>query len=197
MADPEASDFEFDDLEWDGEAYALPGASSDDWPAENGSGNGSEARQGPPAEPGPDQGEASEQEAVEEGELEAFIAGFMDESQPPPRPVKRAVSLSRRAAYLRPDLLILDDFGLKPIPTPGPEDLYDVINERYETGSILLNSNRAPNEWPDLFLDPLLASAGLDRLLDRAGVVIIRGSSYRAQGRNRLIEEVSPELKQP
>jgi DNA replication protein DnaC len=92
--------------------------------------------------------------------------------------------------YLRPDLLILDDFGLKPLQPPGPEDLYDLINERYERGSILLTSNRAPSEWPDLFLDPLLASAGLDRLLDRAEVVIIRGTSYRAQNRARLEQEV-------
>jgi DNA replication protein DnaC len=91
----------------------------------------------------------------------------------------------RLLTYLRPDLLILDDFGLKPIPSPGPEDLYDVINERYEHGSILLTSNRAPNEWADLFLDPLLASAGLDRLLDRAEVMVIRGPSFRSQGRNR------------
>jgi DNA replication protein DnaC len=92
--------------------------------------------------------------------------------------------------YLRPDLLILDDFGLKSIQPPGPEDLYDVINERYERGSILLTSNRAPNEWADLFLDPLLASAGLDRLLDRAEVVVIRGPSYRSHGRKNLLEEV-------
>jgi DNA replication protein DnaC len=59
----------------------------------------------------------------------------------------------RLGNYLRPDLLILDDFGLKPIQPPGPEDLYDVINERYERSSILLTSNRAPNEWPDLFLE--------------------------------------------
>jgi DNA replication protein DnaC len=96
----------------------------------------------------------------------------------------------RLLVYLRPDLLILDDFGLKPIQPPGPEDLYDIINERYEHGSILLTSNRAPNEWADLFLDPLLASAGLDRLLDRAEVVIIRGSSYRSKGRMGLLEEV-------
>lgn len=96
----------------------------------------------------------------------------------------------RLGNYLRPDLLILDDFGLKPIQPPGPEDLYDVINERYEKGSILLTSNRAPSEWPELFLDPLLASAGLDRLLDRAEVVIIRGASFRAQGRAQLLEEV-------
>lgn len=95
----------------------------------------------------------------------------------------------RLATYLRPDLLILDDFGLKSIQPPGPEDLYDVINERYEHGSILLTSNRAPNEWADLFQDPLLASAGLDRLLDRAEVVVIRGPSYRSKGRKSLLEE--------
>jgi DNA replication protein DnaC len=84
----------------------------------------------------------------------------------------------RLNVYLRPDLLILDDFGLKPLQPPSPEDLYDVINERYERGSILLTSNRAPAEWPDLFRDPLLASAGLDRLLHRAEVVLIRGTSF-------------------
>lgn len=92
--------------------------------------------------------------------------------------------------YLRPDLLILDDFGLKPLQPPAPEDLYDIINERYERGSILLTSNRAPAEWPDLFRDPLLASAGLDRLMHRAEVVVIRGASFRAQGRQRLEQEV-------
>ena len=97
----------------------------------------------------------------------------------------------RFTTYLRPDLLILDDFGLKPIQPPGPEDLYDVINERYERGSILLTSNRAPSEWPDIFLDPLLASAGLDRLLDRAEVVIMRGASFRAQNRTRIEQEVT------
>jgi DNA replication protein DnaC len=98
----------------------------------------------------------------------------------------------RFATYLRPELLILDDFGLKPIQPPGPEDLYDIINERYEKGSILLTSNRAPSEWPEVFRDPLLASAGLDRLLDRAETVIIRGASYRAQYRAHLEQEVQP-----
>ena len=102
-------------------------------------------------------------------------------------------SLERRInTYLRPDLLILDDFGLKPIQPPGPEDLYDIINERYEKGSVLLTSNRAPAEWPDIFHDPLLASAGLDRLLDRAETMVIRGASYRAQNRARLEQEVLP-----
>jgi len=90
-------------------------------------------------------------------------------------------TLERRfQTYLRPDVLVLDDFGLKPLAPPGPEDLYDVINERYERGSILLTSNRAPEEWPDLFGEPLLASAGLDRLTHQAQVVVITGTSFRA-----------------
>ena len=96
-------------------------------------------------------------------------------------------SLERRfKSYLRPDLLILDDFGLKPLQAPAPGDLYDIINERYERGSILLTSNRPPAEWPGLFGDPLLAAAGIDRLAHRAEILIIRGSSFRAQARQNL-----------
>jgi DNA replication protein DnaC len=100
-------------------------------------------------------------------------------------------SLERRLkTYLRPDLLILDDFGLKPLQAPAPTDLYDVINERYERGSILLTSNRPPAEWPGLFGDPLLAAAGIDRLCHQAEITVIRGDSFRAQARQQL-EEVT------
>ncbi len=92
----------------------------------------------------------------------------------------------RLQTYLRPDLLILDDFGLRPVISPGSEDLLDVILERYERGSILITSNRAPGEWPSLFGDPLMASAALDRLADNANVLIITGSSYRARDRQAL-----------
>jgi DNA replication protein DnaC len=68
-----------------------------------------------------------------------------------------------------------------------------LIIERYVRGSILLTSYRAPAEWPDLFGDPLLASAGLDRLAHRAEVLIFTGVSYRAQGRQRLEQEVPRE----
>lgn len=97
----------------------------------------------------------------------------------------------RALLYTRPDLLVIDDFGLKPLSTPGPEDLYDVINERYEKGSILITSNRAPSEWASWFTDPLLASAGLDRLTHNAHVLIITGPSYRARGRQSLDQEVT------
>jgi DNA replication protein DnaC len=97
----------------------------------------------------------------------------------------------RLQLYLRPHLLVLDDFGLKPLQPPGPEDLYDVINGRYEQGSILLTSNRAPNEWPDLFGDPLLASAGLDRLAHLAQILVISGTSFRARAGQGSLQEVS------
>jgi DNA replication protein DnaC len=99
---------------------------------------------------------------------------------------------NRLSAYLRPELLVLDDFGLKPLGDPAPSDLYDVINERYETGSILVTSNRAPTEWPDLFGQPLLASAGLDRLAHHAETLVITGRSFRAQGR-QLAEKPATE----
>lgn len=101
-------------------------------------------------------------------------------------------SVERRVLnYCRTDLLVLDDFGLKPLASPAPEDLYDIINARYEKGSIILTSNRSPSEWPTLFGDPLLASAGLDRLAHHADILVLQGDSFRARGRKRLEEEVS------
>jgi len=96
----------------------------------------------------------------------------------------------RLAGYVHTDLLVIDDFGLKPLVSPAPEDLYDVINERYEKASILVTSNRAPNEWANWFADPLLASAGLDRLTHAAHVLIITGPSFRARSRQQLEQEV-------
>jgi DNA replication protein DnaC len=97
----------------------------------------------------------------------------------------------RLQSYLRPHLLVLDDFGLKPLPPQGPADFYDVICERYEKASIILTSNRAPGEWAELFDNPLLANAALDRLAHRAAVLTITGRSYRlTQPAER--EEVTP-----
>ncbi len=102
----------------------------------------------------------------------------------------------RLATYVRPDLLVLDEFGLKPLNELAPVDLYDVINERYETGSILVTSNRAPTEWLDLFGNPLLGAAALDRLAHQAEVVVITGRSYRAQGRSALANAKPMEMRE-
>lgn len=92
----------------------------------------------------------------------------------------------RLAAFVRPDLLILDDLGLKALARPAPEDLYEVIAGRYERGSIIVTSNRAFAEWPEIFGDqPLLASAALDRLAHDAHQIILTGDSYRTRATRR------------
>ena len=88
----------------------------------------------------------------------------------------------RLASFQRPDVLILDDFGLKPMRPPAAEDLYEVIEGRYGRGAIVLTTNRAFNEWPELFDNPVLASAALDRLAHGATQIVITGDSYRAKG---------------
>lgn len=82
-------------------------------------------------------------------------------------------------------LLILDDFGLRPTREQGGDDLYEIIQRRYERGSILLTSNRAPSEWAEMFGDSLLASAALDRLTHHARITEITGESYRQRQRRK------------
>jgi DNA replication protein DnaC len=90
----------------------------------------------------------------------------------------------RLATYLRPDLLILDDFGLRPLRGQEPEDFYEIISERYERSATIVTSNRDHAEWPEAFGEnPLLASAALDRLAHRAHLITITGASFRAQQR--------------
>ena len=97
----------------------------------------------------------------------------------------------RLAGYLAPDLLVIDDYGLKPPPSTGAVDMYDVINGRYEKGSIVLTSNRAPDEFTEVWGDALLAQAGLDRLVHRASVLLITGPSYRLKDTRPSAEDPS------
>lgn len=89
-------------------------------------------------------------------------------------------SLDRRMLrFTTPDLLIIDDLGLRPLIHDEPIDLYEIIRQRYERRSTILTSNRAVEEWPALFGDPLLASAAMDRLLHHAHVIEMEGDTYR------------------
>jgi DNA replication protein DnaC len=93
----------------------------------------------------------------------------------------------RLAGYHRPDLLILDDFGLKPMRPPAAEDFYEVVEGRYGRGAMILTTNRAFEEWPELFENPVLASAALDRLAHGATQIVITGDSYRTKGPRRRV----------
>jgi len=87
------------------------------------------------------------------------------------------------AQYFSPDLLIIDDLGLTPLQGEAPLDLYEVIRHRYEKGSIVITSNRDVEELYPLFPDKLLASAAMDRLLDDAAIVVMKGDTYRNSSR--------------
>ena len=76
-------------------------------------------------------------------------------------------------------LLILDDFGMKPMSELEQSDLYEVICERYEKAPTILTSNRDFNEWPSVFHNALMGSAAMDRLVHRATKIVVEGNSYR------------------
>lgn len=82
-------------------------------------------------------------------------------------------------SLLRPDLLILDDFGLKPLQSPADEDFHDLVSERYQRGAIVLTSNLDFCEWGAVFPNHVLAAATIDRLRDQAHRVVIEGESFR------------------
>ena len=82
--------------------------------------------------------------------------------------------------YTRPALLILDELGFLPIDKAGADLLFQVISLRYEQGALVITSNRAFKDWPEIFNnDSTLTSAILDRLLHHADTVLIKGKSYR------------------
>ncbi len=85
----------------------------------------------------------------------------------------------RMLRFTSPDVLIVDDLGLRPLEGDEPIDLYEIIRRRYERGSMIVTSNRALEEWAPLFGDALLASAAMDRLLHHSHVIVIEGKSFR------------------
>jgi DNA replication protein DnaC len=81
--------------------------------------------------------------------------------------------------YLKPDLLIIDDMGLKQLPKHAGEYLFEIIMRRYETKSTIMTSNRPTEDWGKLLQDVPTASAILDRFLHHANLIPITGQSYR------------------
>ena len=80
---------------------------------------------------------------------------------------------------ITPELLIIDDLGLRPLTQDEPLDLYEIIRRRYEHASTIITSNRDVEEWYPLFGNVLLASAAMDRLLHNAHTVVMDGDTYR------------------
>lgn len=87
------------------------------------------------------------------------------------------------ARYLKPDLLIVDDMGMKQLPPKSGEFLFEIIMRRYELRSTMMTSNRPLEDWGKLIGDVPAASAILDRFLHHAELIQITGKSYRMRDR--------------
>lgn len=91
--------------------------------------------------------------------------------------------------FSRNSLLIVDEIGYLPITPGGANLFFQLVNHRYEKGAMILTSNRGFAEWGEIFGDPVVATALLDRLLHHAIVVQIEGASYRLRAHADLIPE--------
>jgi DNA replication protein DnaC len=98
--------------------------------------------------------------------------------------------------YLKPDLFIMDDMGLKVLPAQSGEYLFEVIMRRYENRSTIMTSNRPIEEWAKLIGDVPSATAILDRFLHHAEVITIKGKSYRLKDRASRKDPVDKKKKE-
>jgi DNA replication protein DnaC len=97
--------------------------------------------------------------------------------------------------YLKPDLLIIDDMGMKQLPKRSGEYLFEIIMRRYETRSTMMTSNRPLEDWGKLLGDVPTATAILDRFLHHAEVVQMNGRSYRLKDRPGTSPETPQDSK--
>jgi DNA replication protein DnaC len=101
------------------------------------------------------------------------------------------------ARYLKPDLLIVDDMGMKQLPRRSGEVLFEIIMRRYETRSTMMTSNRPLEDWGKLVGDVPSATAILDRFLHHAEVLTITGKSYRLRDRAAAAAETTEKASKP
>ncbi len=90
------------------------------------------------------------------------------------------------------DLLIVDDFGLDAMDALESRDAYEILTERHRAGSMVVTSNRGPDEWHATFADPVRAQAAIDRFTSGAYDLIIEGESYRARQKPTLKDPPKP-----
>ena len=90
------------------------------------------------------------------------------------------------------DLLILDDFALDALDATESRDLYEILTERHRAGSIVVTSNRGPDEWLVTFADPIRAQSAIDRFTSNAYDLVIEGESYRSRLKPTLAKEKRP-----
>lgn len=97
----------------------------------------------------------------------------------------------RMVALAKTDLLILDDFALKPLTAPERHDLLEIIEDRHGSASILLTSQLPVEHWHEYLQEPTVADALLDRLLSNAHRIPLKGESMRKTTPSSLTENAN------
>jgi DNA replication protein DnaC len=116
--------------------------------------------------------------------LSTMMASLADNSFP-----------SKLRTFIQPSLLIVDEVGYLPVSKEGANFLFQIVSKRYETGSIILTSNKSFSDWGEVLGDNIIASAILDRLLHHSTVFNIKGDSYRLRDKRNVVPPTNGEEK--
>jgi DNA replication protein DnaC len=127
-------------------------------------------------------------EAIKAGRSVHFVT-FADLIDALARAEREGTLRQKIRFYRRFALLIVDEIGYLPVIAGGGNLFFQLVNARYERGAMILTSNRGFAEWGEVFGDPVVATALLDRLLHHAVVVQIEGASYRMRQHADLLPE--------
>lgn len=113
--------------------------------------------------------------------LEDLLHALKKDAEVPPRRL-------RSKKYMNVALVVIDEVGFQPLSRQEASLLFRLVSYRYERGSILITTNKAVKDWPEVLAgDEVMATALLDRLLHRAHVINIKGRSYRLRDLERLV----------
>ncbi len=96
---------------------------------------------------------------------------------------------------VKPELLLLDDFAMKELTLQQAEDINELVDERSRGSSLVVASNRSPQDWYPLFPNPVVEEGILDRLINKAHHVMLTGKSYRPQLRPDRSKQVAEEVR--
>jgi len=111
--------------------------------------------------------------------ISVLVASLADNSFP-----------TKLRTFVQPPLLVIDEVGYLPVPKDGANFLFQVVAKRYETGSIILTSNKSFADWGEILGDSIIASAILDRLLHHSTIFNIKGTSFRLKEKKKeLVRE--------
>jgi DNA replication protein DnaC len=117
--------------------------------------------------------------AATEAGYRTYFTGALDLAQNLQSAHLEGTAQYKLRTYVGPSVLVIDELGYLPLDQASANWIFQVVSRRYDKGSIILTSNRGFGDWNQVFADPVVASAIIDRLLHRATVLNIKGKSYR------------------